>query len=155
MQTTAARGYRTRTPSIQTKSSISCACDQQWALLHASDRSPVDDRLAQAQPGAAATCMQTRRMKKEQHTRQFYPTVVLVPSIRKTDAKSDWLQLAPGNASRRCLAAASSAGAYLKRKLRAKLLILSIPRLSRGELLERKTIQLWHQASHGRNTGRE
>jgi hypothetical protein len=112
-------------------------------LLHDSDRSRVNDRLAHTQPGAAATSTQAGRIKKGQHTRQFYPTMVLVPSNRKIDAKSDWLPLVPGNASHRCpLAAASSAGAYLKRKLRAKLLILSIPRLSRGELLERKAMQL-------------
>jgi hypothetical protein len=81
--------------------------------------------------------------------------MVLVPSIRKSDAKSDWLQLAQGTASQRRPRAFAPAGAYLKRKPRAKLLILSIPSLSRGEFLERKAIQLWHQASHGSNTGRE
>jgi hypothetical protein len=62
--------------------------------------------------------------------------MVLVPSIRKSDAKTDWLQLAQGTTNPRRSRAVASTGAYLKRKLRAKLLILSIPSLSRGEFLE-------------------
>jgi hypothetical protein len=45
-------------------------------------RSPMPPR----RPYTAAS-----KVREEQHTRQFYPTMVLVPSIRKSDAKSDWL----------------------------------------------------------------
>jgi hypothetical protein len=132
----AARGYRTRTPSIQTKNRISCRCNQQRALLHGGSPSSLTrcEQRGWQQPDTGARGIEARRGKEDnipgRSIPQWYSYRLFVKLMRK--ATGDTVSLST-TISRRPLPAAST-GAYLKRKQRANLLIRSIiPSLSRKE----------------------
>lgn len=133
----ATRGYRTRTPSIQTKNRISCKHDQQRALPHGgSPSSPaLCERILWQQSDTAARCIKAWRGKEDYNIPgrsipQWYSYRLFEKPMRKATGHTVSLST---TISQRPLPAAST-GAYLKRKQRANLLIRSIiPSLSRKE----------------------
>jgi hypothetical protein len=154
MHTMTARGYRTRTPSSRTSNSISYTRSAN-TLLYSSNLPHM--KHERSDRGQHAPPRPTEKGKvheaEEQHTRQVYPTMVRVPSIRIIASKVTFR-----SQSLHCDTHAvlffpnTSASTYLKRKQRAKLLIRSIPSDS-GKELSKKDDTLWHQSSRGSYTG--